>query len=76
MLKEILIAISGFLLVASLVAHVFIRAKLKPQADDLDDYYHEFEDDHPKVLKYEKYSKIASGITAVSLLILFACAVL
>ena len=71
----IFISIAAFLLlIISAVANVLVRITLKPkQDDDLDDYYCEFEDQHPRYRKYLKWSRITyTGICAAILLLFLA----
>ena len=71
MIRDVIVIISGLLFVVSLVAYIIIRATMKPRIEDLDDYYYEFEDQHPKVVKYESYKRVAITLAAISMLLLF-----
>ncbi len=55
----------------SSVAYIVVRATMKPRIEDLDDYYYEFEDQHPKVVKYEFYKRITVALIAIAMLLLF-----
>jgi len=47
--------IAGPLFVISLAAHIYVKLRLRPKdGSDLDDYYYEFEDQHPGFAKYTK----------------------
>ena len=71
-MKLILYIIAGPLFLVSLAAHLYVKIKLRKEYDsDLDDYYHEFEDQHPGLAKYEKYSKITFAAITLSVLLLF-----
>ena len=60
------------LFLISLIAHFYVKIKLRPGADsDLDDHYHEFEDSHPELARYEKWSKITITATVVAMLLMF-----
>ena len=48
----ILYIIAGGLLIVSVIAHIYVRIRLRPGDSDLDDYYYEFEDQHPEVARY------------------------
>lgn len=65
-----LISCPMFLL--SLGAHLFVKLKLRPGKDsDLDDYYYEFEDQHPEMIRYAKWSRLTFISTAFFALMLF-----
>ena len=69
--------IAGPLFLVSIIAHIYVKLRLRPKDDsDFDDYYHEFEDSHPGFARYTKWSKITFTATAVSVLLLFLAAVL
>jgi hypothetical protein len=62
----------GFLFLASLVAHLYVRVHLRPKGrSDLDDDYHEFEDQHPAYAKYTRWLQISLGGAAAGLLLMF-----
>ncbi len=68
----LLYIIGGFLFLASAIAYVYVRIRLRPGADsDLDDYYHEFEDQHPEYARYTKWLRITLGGVALGILLLF-----
>ncbi len=67
----------GLLFVASVAAHLYVRLRLRPRADsDLDDYYHEFEDQHPEYARYTRWLQITLSGAALGLLLLFVGAVI
>ena len=66
----ILYLIAGPLFLISIAAHIYVKIKLRPK-DDLDDYYYEFEDSHPGLAKYNKWSKITFTAAAIAALLLF-----
>ncbi len=62
----------GFLFLGSLAVHVYARARLRPPEDsDLDDYYHEFEDDHPEYARYNQWLSITMAGATLGMLLLF-----
>ena len=62
----------GLLFLASVAAHLYVRLRLRPGEDsDLDDYYHEFEDQHPGYARYTKWLQITLGGAALGILLLF-----
>ncbi len=71
-MDTIIYIISGPLFLISLAAHLYVRIYLRPKdGSDLDDYYHEFEDQHPAYAKYTKWSRITFAAAAVATLLLF-----
>jgi len=71
-MDTIIYIISGPLLLISLAAHLYVRIYLRPKdGSDLDDYYHEFEDQHPAYARYTKWSRITFAAAAVATLLLF-----
>ena len=69
----ILYIIAGGLLILSVTAHIYVRVRLRPRDSELDDYYYEFEDQHPEVARYNKWTKITfTGITIAVLLLFLA----
>ena len=58
--------------IISIIAHIYVKLRLRPKEDsDFDDYYHEFEDSHPDMAKYVKWSQITFTAAVVSALVLF-----
>ena len=73
----LLYIIAGPLFLISLAGYVYVKLRLKPKEDsDLDDYYWEFEDQHPAYAKYTKWSKITFTVAALAVLLLFLATVL
>ena len=73
----ILYIIAGPLFLVSFGSYLYLSIKLKKEYDpDLDDYYHEVEDQHPGLARYNKWSKITFAIAALSALLLFIAAVI
>jgi hypothetical protein len=74
---SLLYIVGGLLFVASVAAHLYVRLRLRPGADsDLDDYYHEFEDQHPEYARYTRWLQITLSGAALGLLLLFVGAVI
>ena len=64
--------IAGPLFLISLIAHLYVKLRLRPKSDsDFDDYYDEFEDQHPDFVRYTKWSQITFIATAIGALLLF-----
>ena len=64
--------VGGFLFLGSLAAHIYARLRLRPPDDsDLDDYYHEFEDEHPGYARYSRWLNTTMAGAALGMLLLF-----
>jgi hypothetical protein len=62
----------GLLFLASVAAHLYVRLRLRPREDsDLDDYYHEFEAQHPEYARYTRWLRITLSGVALGILLLF-----
>jgi len=71
-MKLILGLIAVPLFLVSVVAHVVVRWRLRPGFDsDLDDYYYEFEEEHPGYSRYLKWSRITFTGVIIAILMLF-----
>ena len=65
-------ATGGVLFLLSLAAQVYVRLRMRPATDsDLDEYYHEFEDQHPEYARYTKWLRLTTGGAALGMLLLF-----
>ncbi len=77
LMVAVLYIIAAPLFLISIVAHIFVKIKLSPKDDsDLDDYYHEFKDQHPGLARYTKWSKITITTAIISALLLFIATVI
>ena len=75
-LRVILYTLAGPLFLASVAGYIFVRVRLRPGTDsDLDEYYYEFEDQHPGYARYLKWSKITFTAACVAALLLLAAMV-
>ncbi len=71
-LARILYVAGGFLFLGSLAAHVYARIRLRPSDDsDLDDYYHEFEDEHPEYARYTQWLRVTMAGATLGMLLVF-----
>jgi len=69
--------IAGVLFVISAGAYIYVRLQLRPkEGSDLDDWYYEFEEQHPEYANYLKWSKITFAGVIVSMLLMFIALVL
>ena len=76
-MDTILYIISGPLFLISLAAHLYVKLRLRPKDNsDLDDYYYEFEDQHPGYARYTKWSRITFSAAVIAVLLLFIAAVI
>jgi len=76
-MDTILYIISGPLFLISIAAHFYVRIRLRPKDDsDLDEYYYEFEDQHPAYAKYTKWSRITFSAAVIAALLLFIAMVI
>lgn len=58
-------------------AHIYAKVRLRPRQDsDLDDYYHEFEDQHPDLQRYDTWCRVSLTGVVVSMLLVFLAIVL
>lgn len=71
-MRLILGLVGVVLFLVSVVAHVIVRLRLRQTFDsDLDDYYYEFEDEHPGYSRYLKWSRITFTGAIIAILMLF-----
>jgi hypothetical protein len=76
-MNYILYIISGPLFLISIAAHLYVRIYLRPKDNsDLDDYYYEFEDQHPAYAKYIKWSRITFTAATIAALLLFIATII
>ncbi len=71
-MNALLLIIAGPVFIAAIIARLWIWARLRPGRDsDIDEYYHEFEDQHPDYIRYAKWSRITYIAAIISALLLF-----
>jgi hypothetical protein len=72
MMVRLLYVIGGLLFLLSATAHLYARVYLRPRGrSDLDDYYYEFEDQHPAYARYGRWLQVSLGGAACGVLLLF-----
>ena len=72
LIAQIAYITGGFIFLASAAAQVYVRLRLRPADDsDLDDVYHEFEDQDPEYARYTRWLSLANGGIALGMLLLF-----
>ena len=69
-MDTILYLIAAPLFLISLVAHIYVKLRLAPKDEDLDSYYHEFEDRNTALARYSKWSNITFAAAVISMLLL------
>lgn len=65
------IIMGGSLFLVSFTAHFYVKFRLRPKDEDLEDVYYEFEDQQPEVVRYEKWLQITFVGAMVGMLLLF-----
>ena len=56
---------------------LFVKIVLRPRDDDdLDSYHFEFEDQHPQLARYNRWSRITFTAIVIAMLLLYLSAVL
>lgn len=76
-MDTILYIIAGPLFIISFAAYLYVQFRMRPKpGSDWEDYYHEFEDQHPEVARYNKWSRITFAGLALAVLLLFIALVL
>jgi hypothetical protein len=69
-MRAFLYILGGSLFVLAFVGHVFVRIRLRAD-DDLDDCYHEFEEEHRGYAHYLRWHKITLAMGCAGLLFMF-----
>lgn len=75
-MDNVLLIIAAPLFLISLAAHLYVKLRLAPKDEDLDDYYYEFEGQHPALAKYSRWSNITFAAAVVSMLLLLIAVIL
>jgi hypothetical protein len=74
-MKIIVYIIAGPLFLASIAAHIYVELRWRKNIDaELDEYYFEFEHQHPGYAKYLKQSRITLVAACIFALLVFLCA--
>ena len=69
--------IAGPLFLISIAAYLYVKIRLRPKENsDIEDYYYEFEEQHPGYANYLKWSRITFTTAVVSALLLFIAAII
>ena len=76
-MDAILYIIAGPLFLISIAAHFYVKFRMRPkETSDLDDYYYEFEDQHPDFANYLKWSRITFIGAVAGAFLLFIAAII
>ena len=76
-MDTILYILAGPLFLISIAGYIYVKLRLNPKEDsDLDDYYYEFEDQHPAFARYTKWSRITFTVAVIAALLLFLALVI
>ena len=77
-MDAVLYIIAGPLFLISIIAHFYVKLRLRPRQDpdSEDDYYYEFEDQQPDVARYNKWSRITFAAATVGVLLLFLATII
>ena len=67
----LLCIVGGLLFLVSVAAHFYVKIRLRPKEEDLEDVYYEFEDQQPDVVRYDKWSRITFTAAVLGILLLF-----
>ena len=63
--------VGGSLFLVSIAAYLYVKLRLRPKDEDLDDIYYEFEDQQPEVIRYEKWTRITFTAATIGILLFF-----
>jgi hypothetical protein len=62
----------GFIFLGSAGAQVYVRLRLRPSDDsDLDDVYHEFEEQDPEYARYTRWLAVTNAGVVLGMLLIF-----
>jgi len=76
-MRAILYIIGGPLFLVSVIAHIYVKVRMRPKpGSDFDDYYWEFEHRHPGFARYSRWSQLTFAAAVVAALLLFVAMVL
>ncbi len=73
-IRVLVLLLAGPLFLVSIGAYVYVQVRLKPDSDELEDYFWEVEDRHPGLARYNKWSRITLAAAALAAMLLFAAA--
>ncbi len=68
--------IGGSLFLVSIAAYFYVKLRLRPKDEDLEEIYYEFEDQQPDVIRYEKWIRITFTVATIGILLMFVAVVI
>ncbi len=71
-IRILLLLLAGPLFLISIGAYIYVQLRLKPDSDELEEYFWETEDRHPALARYNKWSRITLSAAALAAMLLFA----
>ncbi len=74
-LKLLLVFVGGVLFVFGLSGYLYVRWKLKPRWEEIEEIYYEFEESHPALRRYHQGLQITMSILVLSMVLLLLAAV-
>ena len=69
--EVITVVTGGILFLISAIGHIYVRIRLRPGDSELEEYYYEFEDQHPAMVRYTKWSRITFAGAVIGALLVF-----
>jgi len=69
--NAVLLVIGGPLFLVAAILHMFVRFRLKPKSDEMDEVYVDFEDQHEGYARYQRWYRRTLWLACVALLLLF-----
>jgi hypothetical protein len=71
-MKVVLLSVGSLLFIISVIAHIYVKLKLRPKQDsDFDEIYWEFEDTHADFSRYDKLSQVTFIGAVIGAILLF-----
>jgi hypothetical protein len=70
-IKMLCLLLGAPLFLGALAGHFIVRSRMRSQVNDLDEIYHEFEEDDPAYAGYLTWYKWTLWLASASLLLLF-----
>jgi hypothetical protein len=71
-IRIFLLLSAGPLFLISIGAYIYVQVRLKPDSEELEEYFWEVEDRHPALARYNKWSRITLSAAALAAMLLFA----
>ena len=68
--------VGGSLFLVSIAAYFYVKIRLRPKDEDLEEIYYEFEDQQPEVIRYERWTRITFTVATIGILLMFVAVVI